>query len=1161
MERFGTIEFRQHSGTVDFSKISNWVRLVVTFVHNHQVVPTELLPHIDKQRFTPKLALQCLFQFVVRNKKLEKYYEERATDLNPRDQDPCPNCDSPCGSIKCGGNAQDVATGARGPMSVLNTLVQYIRDSGGTIEAGGLHTAKKPNYAKFARQFPAAADTIGKLKSFVQKHRKSLKWVDGRRPIIKVVHGDNAVNTTPQTKKQQRAGSIATTVRVFYNAVCSDASLRERCEDRSRFNASFREWKEQRKLQGEILRGGAAVVLYQMKKNKWVESSCSGVLVFKGASPQGTRKSRAADAAERVRTQKAEFESDKHGITITSSDEFFTDVLRIGAKSEQIIVITKSSLKPICLMSVEQVTHRAQFSGPTLEQFRPYSLKPGGTNALTFICSPTSAGMLRTIFVFNFQEGFDDEKSAKRFSIGRYVEARSGNREHIDLLKPATPYKKKVRGPKPTRAEQVIDDPDAKPSISKPPPWVHNLEFYNPSGGWKSMIVHGEASDWLEEELAKLSPSNYTKFFHRLLWCEEAQQEIDIRFFDIEGVLEEDRQYQGCLIFEVPGLAENRPSVLRGDSVKIRRLDMPGKVFVGYAHAIFEEKVALKFSAQFHRNYIKGLKVKVEFQITRTPMRIFHQGAEMTRHMNGGEPGPILFPEPRTKIHPPDGPYSLDYLSRFPAFRTLNQLQQQAVKAIIEGQARPTPYIIFGPPGTGKTRTMVSAAYLFFRLNPKATILLCAPSNSAADLLVERLAEQGVKSDEMIRIMAYSRALDTVTDKVKPFAKSDGEHFIFPALDVLRKYSVVVATVVTAGKLWNNGVEREHFDAIFIDEAGHALEPEAVAPLATLLDGEGRIILAGDPKQLGPIIMSSAAKTFGLECSLLERLLERPIYARLSGSDEKYNSLFFTKLEENYRSHPDILELSNKLFYDGDLKVKADPLISHNLSDWEHLPKKGVPLIFHGVEGRDQREGTSPSWFNVDEVSQVFHYVRCLLEDTKKNKVQQHEIGIISPYNKQVQKIKKLLESKGYHEIKVASTELFQGQERRVMIISTVRSSEEYISFDQKYNLGFLVNSKRFNVAITRAKALLIVIGNPRVLSTDKNWNELIMYCKTKGAYAGSTFEPTGGEGGARVYDGIKRVEEMVNSMEAEADIKGDEDNEPSQRMQQETGAMVRHEE
>jgi helicase MOV-10 len=883
-------------------------------------------------------------------------------------------------------------------MSALATLVHFIR----VKYHGGLEAH---NFGKFAEEHPAAAKAIGKLKKFVTNHPNALQWVGGKKPLVKVRQGSNIANTpamAPATKKQALTDAIATTATLFYDSIRANSDLRERCEDRGQFNVSFREWKYQRSLQGDALRGGASAVLHFMKKKVWVKGvQQGGVLVYKGIS-QGTWKSQTSDAAERVRTQRTQFESDKHGITI--SDATFTEVLPMRVKSEKHITITNATASnQIWLLSVEQVTQRHQFSCSLAKAFDPIRLKPSD-NRLSLICEPASAGMLRTIFVFSFRIT-NTKKSSKQFAIARYVEARCGNQVHLDLLRPTAPYKKKVRKPRPSRfSEQVIDEGSG---ASQPSGWVNQLGFYNPPGSWTSMILHEEAADWLEEEQKKLSPSNYILYFHRLLWCEERQQKNDILFFSMEGVtLTKEREY---LKLHVPGLAENRPSVLCGDRVKIRS-DMPGKAFIGYAQWIHLEDVVLKLPRSFHSSYITGQRVSVEFQLSRTPMRIFHQGAEMSRYLDSS----VLFPTLQSKLRPPDGLYPCllkfslgtpaltigTALASIPGFRELNQLQQQAVTATIEGRSRPAPYIIFGPPGTGKTRTMVVAAFCFFKLQPKATLLLCAPSNSAADLLVERLSEHGVNPNEMLRVMAYSRSPNTVTDKVRPFVNLDeqGGHFVFPSsLESFGQYRIVVATAVMAGKLWNNGVKRGHFDAIFIDEAGHALEPEAVAPLATLLDGEARIVLAGDPKQLGPIIVSDPAKKFGLECSLLQRLIERPVYHRDGGGDQKYNPVFITKLEENYRSHPCILELPNKLFYDGDLKVAADPRTTHNLEDWEHLPQQMVPLIFHGVEGQDRREENSPSWFNADEASEVVRYVKLLLQDTKKNKVQPHEIGIISP--------------------------------------------------------------------------------------------------------------------------------------------------------------------
>merc|ERR1712060_614015 len=126
------------------------------------------------------------------------------------------------------------------------------------------------------------------------------------------------------------------------------------------------------------------------------------------------------------------------------------------------------------------------------------------------------------------------------------------------------------------------------------------------------------------------------------------------------------------------------------------------------------------------------------------------------------------------------------------------------------------------------------------------------------------------------------------------------------------------------------------------------------------------------------------------------------------------------------------------------------------------------------------REQNSPSWFNADECSMVLDYVKELLAVRGEGRVLASDIGIITPYHKQAQKMKRLFLGASLdvsaNGIKIGSTELFQGQERRVVLISTVRSSEEHIDFDLKHNLGFLDNPKRFNVSITRACSLLVVV-------------------------------------------------------------------------------------
>jgi helicase MOV-10 len=303
--------------------------------------------------------------------------------------------------------------------------------------------------------------------------------------------------------------------------------------------------------------------------------------------------------------------------------------------------------------------------------------------------------------------------------------------------------------------------------------------------------------------------------------------------------------------------------------------------------------------------------------------------------------------------------------------------------------------------------------------------------------------------------------------------------------------------------LTNHGFPRGHFKAIFVDEAGHSWEPEVISSFSSLLDvtsynNNGILVLAGDPHQLGPIVRSSVAENGGLTVSFLERLIHTcPIYFK-SGESNIYNRIVITKLIRCYRCHPVILKVPNDLFYEGDLLFAANPDVSHTFVDWVHLPKYDFPLLFFGVEGEAQRESDSPSWFNLSEIEVVLDFVKLLgIED---GKISALDIGIITPYQKQVSKLKSILKTystntNNYENISVGSCEQFQGQEKRVIIVSTVRSSLDILDNDLYFNLGFVSNPKRFNVAVTRAQSLLIIIGNPHVLVRDHCWGELIHYC------------------------------------------------------------------
>lgn len=342
---------------------------------------------------------------------------------------------------------------------------------------------------------------------------------------------------------------------------------------------------------------------------------------------------------------------------------------------------------------------------------------------------------------------------------------------------------------------------------------------------------------------------------------------------------------------------------------------------------------------------------------------------------------------------------------------------------------------------------------------PRVRILLCAPSNSATDAVCQALIKfGGLVPSELLRLYAFSHdwrrvpqaPADADLRRFCRYSEREGS-FDVPPPKELAKFAVVAATCNMASKLAHYGLKRGHFTHIVIDEAGHATEPEAFAVFASLVSdkapGATQLVLSGDPCQLGPMIRSPAAQQHGLGTSLLERLMGLPLYSRgpqpaafagaageasssaaLPGSGSSaYDQRCITKLVRNYRSHGALLELPSRLFYDGELRACADPLSTHSMLGWASLPNPTVPLLFHGIDGQDEREANSPSWFNRHEAAKVLEYVK-LLGEYRRSRVTDDDIGVITPYRKQVQKIRSLLEKAGRGAIKVGSVEEFQGQ-------------------------------------------------------------------------------------------------------------------------------------
>ncbi|KAG8750496.1 hypothetical protein FRC11_010342 [Ceratobasidium sp. 423] len=428
-----------------------------------------------------------------------------------------------------------------------------------------------------------------------------------------------------------------------------------------------------------------------------------------------------------------------------------------------------------------------------------------------------------------------------------------------------------------------------------------------------------------------------------------------------------------------------------------------------------------------------------------------------------------------------------------------NEEQRNAIAKVMQLPPGSPPFIIFGPPGTGKTVTVVECISQLLN-DKKSRILACAPSNSASDLIAQRLIDhQGLQTSEIFRLNALQRQRVTLPDDLVQYSlmSTNGHSFRVPGLEQLKSYRVLVATCSTAALLYGVGVDPGTFTHIFIDEAGQGSEPEVMIPILMMAGPKTNIVLSGDPKQLGPVIRSPVARPLGLNVSYLDRLMASPAYDEVA-----MRGISVVKLRQNFRSHERIIAFPNDEFYLNDLVACAPENIANSLLNWNGLASANFPVVFDALMGKDEQEEKSPSYFNPHEASLVKEYVQQLIPFIASPR----DIGIVTPYKAQVRKIRKLLVDIDITEIDIGSVEQFQGQERRVIIVSTVRSNKDLLSFDLRHTLGFVSNAKRLNVAITRAQSLLVVIGDPLVLGLDALWRRFLYFVNHSGGWKGAPF-------------------------------------------------------
>uniref|UniRef100_A0A1A9WWS9 Uncharacterized protein n=1 Tax=Glossina brevipalpis TaxID=37001 RepID=A0A1A9WWS9_9MUSC len=435
---------------------------------------------------------------------------------------------------------------------------------------------------------------------------------------------------------------------------------------------------------------------------------------------------------------------------------------------------------------------------------------------------------------------------------------------------------------------------------------------------------------------------------------------------------------------------------------------------------------------------------------------------------------------------------------RFLKILTANSNQQ---KCIVNNPNLYAPYIIFGPPGTGKTTTVVETILQLQIKNSCNRILVTASSNSACDTIALGICRhinrsQLLKSRTNLLIRLFSNSVvanqrNLIDPELLKRSNCSGSHY-YPAIEDIRNYSIIVTTLCTVGKLATGGIgDGNFFTHIFIDEAGACSEPEALVGIMDIKSRNCKIILSGDHKQLGPVFKSERAAELGLSKSLMERLLETKCY--LVDQRGNYDRNIQFRLKQNYRSHPKILELFNHLYYNDELQSKAKPADVNMAVKWNKLTNANFPIIFQSVCGRTEKDKRSESYFNNDELEVSMDFLENLLIDGIDGcRVKQEDIAVISPYKEQCKRIKEKLKCRKWSLVETGTVNAFQGREKHIIIISLVKSFT---------SLGFVDEPRRLNVMLSRAKSLLIIIGNPKTLHRSSHFRYILNECSKNGTF------------------------------------------------------------
>ena len=438
-------------------------------------------------------------------------------------------------------------------------------------------------------------------------------------------------------------------------------------------------------------------------------------------------------------------------------------------------------------------------------------------------------------------------------------------------------------------------------------------------------------------------------------------------------------------------------------------------------------------------------------------------------------------------------------------FPWLNPTQEHAVNEVLLAK---DVAIVHGPPGTGKTTTLVEAIYETLRRENQ--VLVCAQSNMAVDWISERLVDRGVEvlrvgnptkvNDKMLGF-TYERRFEAHPDYPQLWAirkairelrgaKHRGGDSYHQKLDRLKSRetelelrinneffnSARVISCTLAGSA-SRVLEGMKFATLFIDEAAQALE----AACWIAIRKAGRVIFAGDHCQLPPTVKCLEAIKGGLAHTLMERIV-------LS------NPQVVTLLKVQYRMNDDIMRFSSDWFYHGE--VQSAPEVKYRSILDLDTPMTWVDTAAMGLEAHEELVGETYGRINRAEAQLTIDTLQQYFERLGRQRVldERLDVGIISPYRAQVQLLRRLLRKSAYfkplrHLISVNTVDGFQGQERDIIVISLVRNNDDG-------QIGFLRDLRRMNVAITRARMKLFIMGDSTTMTRHPFYRKLYCYIR-----------------------------------------------------------------